>query len=68
MKLQYDINIEAAKMSALPSGKIDKYKCFTGAEILSSDQRRVIEKAEFTYSPLGKAFEKPIKTIENIKK
>ena len=24
-KLQYDINIEAAKISALSSGKIDKY-------------------------------------------
>ena len=26
-KLQYDINREAAKISALSSGKIDKYKC-----------------------------------------
>ena len=68
VKLQYDINTEAAKISALPSGKVDKYEWFTGAEILSSDQRRVIEQAEFTYSPLGKAFEKPIKTIENTKK
>ena len=32
-KLQYDINREAAKMSALSSGKIDKYEYLTGVEI-----------------------------------
>ena len=37
-KLQYDINGEAAKISALPSGKIDKYEYLTGKEILTSDQ------------------------------
>ena len=64
-KLQYDINGEAAKISALSSGKIDKYEYLTGDEILRSDQRIVIEQAKFTYSPLGKAFEKQIKTIED---
>ena len=39
-KLQYDINSEAAKMSALSSGKIDKYEYLTGEEILPSDQNR----------------------------
>ena len=29
-KLQYDMNREAAKISALSSGKIDKYKYLTG--------------------------------------
>ena len=29
-KLQYDVNREAAKISALSSGKIDKYEYFTG--------------------------------------
>ena len=38
-KLQYDINREAAKVSALSSGKTDKYKYLTGEEILSSNQR-----------------------------
>ena len=33
-KLQYDTNREAAKISALSSGKIDKYEYFTGEEIL----------------------------------
>ena len=31
-KLQYDINIKAAKVSALWSGKIDKYEYLTGEE------------------------------------
>ena len=64
-KLQYDINREAAKISALSSGKIDKYEKLTGEEILPSNQRQIIEQAKFTYSPLGKAFEKQIKTIED---
>ena len=63
-KLQYDINREAAKISALSSGKIYKYEFFTGKEILPPDQRRVIEQAKFAYSPLGKAFEKQTKTVE----
>ena len=64
-KLQYDINREAAKISALSSGKIDKYEYITGEEILPSNQQQIIEQAKFTYSPLGKAFEKQIKTIED---
>ena len=64
-KLQYDIKREAAKISALPSGKIDKYVYLTGEEILPSDQSRIIEQAKFTYPPLSKAFEKQIKTIED---
>ena len=64
-KLQYDINRKAAEISALSSGKIDKYKYLTGNEILPSNQQQIIEHAKFTYSTLGKAFEKQIKTIEN---
>ena len=63
-KLQYDINREAAKISALSSGKIHKYEYLTGEEILLSKQQ-IIEQAKFTYSPLGKTFEKQIKTIED---
>ena len=36
-KLQYNIYREATKISALSSGKIDKYEYLTGGEILSSD-------------------------------
>ena len=57
-KLQYDINRKAAKISALSSGKIDKYEYLTGEEILPSNQKQIIEQAKFTYPPLGKAFEK----------
>ena len=64
-KLQYDINREAAKISALSSGKIRKYEYLTGEDILPSNQQQIIEQAKFTYSPLGKAFEKQIKTIED---
>ena len=64
-KLQYDINREAVKISALSSGKIDKYEYLTGEEILPSNQQQIIEQAKFTYSPLGKAFEKQTKTIKD---
>ena len=62
---QYDINREAAKISALSSGKIDKYEYLTGEEILPSNQQQIIEQAKFTCSPLGKAFEKQTKTIKD---
>ena len=64
-KLQYDINGEAAKLSALSSGKIDKYEYLTGDEILPSDQSRIIEQANFIYSQLCKTSDKQIKTIED---
>ena len=63
-KLQYDINREAAKISALSSGKIHKYEYLTGEDILPSNQQQIIEQAKFTYSPLGKAFEKQIKKLK----
>ena len=61
-KLQNDINREAAKISALSSGKTDKYEYLTGEEILPSNQQQILEHAKFTSSPLGKAFEKQINT------
>ena len=64
-KLQYDINREAAKISALSSGNIHKYEYLTGEDILPSNQQQIIEQAKFTYSPLGKSFEKQIKTTED---
>ena len=63
-KLQYNINREATKMSALSSGKFDKYEKLTGEEILPSDQSRIIEQAKFISSPFGKGYEKQIKAIE----
>ena len=43
-KLQYDINREAAKISALSSGKIDKNEYVTGEKILPSNQQQIIER------------------------
>ena len=63
-KLRYDIDREAAKISALPSRKVDKYEYLTGEEILPSNQRQIIEQTKLTYSPLGRAFEKQIKATE----
>ena len=63
-KIQYGINRDVANITVLSSGKIDKYEYLTGEKILRSDQRKINEQAKFTYSPLGKAFEKQIKTIE----
>ena len=65
--LQYDINKEAAKISALSSGKIDKYEYLTGEEILGSNQRQIIEQPKFAYSKLGKAFEKQTNTRNRFK-
>ena len=64
-KLQDDINREVAKISALSSGKIDKYEYLTGEEILPSTQQQITEQAKFTYFHLRKAFEKQTKTIKH---
>ena len=48
---------------ALSSHKINKYEYLTGEDILPSNQRQIMQQARFTYSLLGKAFEKQIKTI-----
>ena len=64
-KLKYDINREAARISALSSVNIDKYEFLTGNEILPSDQVKMIQQAKFTYSPLGKALEKQTKPTED---
>ena len=63
-KLHYDINREAANISTFSSSKIHEYEYLTGEDILPSNKQQIIEQARFTYSPLGKAFEKQIKTIE----
>ena len=64
-KLQYNINRQAAKISSLSSGKIHKCKYLTGKDILPSSNQQIIEQTKFTYSPLGKAFEKQIKAIKD---
>ena len=42
-KLQYDINREAAKISALSSKKSNKYEYLICEEILPSNRQQIIE-------------------------
>ena len=62
-KLQYGINREAAKISALSLGKIGKYEYLPGEEIIPSNHNQIIEQATLAYFPLRKAYEKQTKTI-----
>ena len=55
-KAQYDLNREAAKISALSSSELEKYECLTGEDL--GYKPDVIQKAKFEYSPLGKVFNK----------
>ena len=64
-KLQYDINRKADNISTSSSSKFDKYESFPGEKILPSDQSGIILQDTFTYSHLGKGFEKQMKTIED---
>ena len=47
-KIQYVINTEAAKLSTLSSGKINKYEYLTVEEILPSEESRTIEQVKCT--------------------
>ena len=63
-RLKYDVNREAAKVSALLWGKIGKYEYLMGEKILPSDPSKIVHEAKFTYWPLGKAFANETKTIK----
>ena len=55
-ELQYDLDREAAKISAFCSNNLDKYELLTGEEL--GLKPSTIEQAKFEYSPLGKVFNK----------
>ena len=55
-KAQYDLHREAAKVSALSSGELEKYEYLTGKDLGYTPG--VVEKAKFEYCPLGKVFNK----------
>ena len=61
---QYDLDRETAKISALASKELDKYKYLTSKDL--GYKTKVTEQAKFEYSPLGKFFNKGLK--ENDKK
>ena len=53
---QYDLDREAAKISALSSNNLDKYELLTGEDL--GLKPSTVEQAKFEYSPLGKVFNK----------
>ena len=53
---QYDLDREAAKISALSSNNLDKYELLTGEDLVLKPS--TIEQTNFEYSPLGKIFNK----------
>ena len=53
---QYDLDREAAKISALSSNNLEKYEYLTGEDL--GLKPSTIEKAKFEYSPLSKIFNK----------
>ena len=55
-KAQYDLDREAAKISALSSSELEKYEYLTGEDL--GYKPDLIQKAKFEYSPLGKVFNK----------
>ena len=72
---QYDLDREAAKISALSSNNLNKYEYLTGEDL--NLKPSTVEQAKFEYSPLGKIFNKGLseedrkegllKRLENIK-
>ena len=72
---QYNLDREAAKISALSSNNLDKYELLTGEDL--DLKPSTIEQAKFEYSPLGKIFNKGLseddekeglfKRLDNIK-
>ena len=69
---QYDLNREAAKVSALSSKDLRKYEDLTGEDLVCKPG--VVEQAKFEYSPLGEIFNKELKKedekkgVKNVKK
>ena len=53
---QYDLDREAAKISALSSNNLEKYEYLTGEDL--GLKPSTVEQAKFEYSPLGKIFNK----------
>ena len=53
---QYDLDRNAAKISALSSNNLDKYEYLTGEDL--GLKPSIVEQAKFEYSPLGKVFTK----------
>ena len=55
-KAQYNLDREAAKISELSSGELDKYEYLSGEDL--GYKPDVVQNAKFEHSPLGKVFKK----------
>ena len=55
-KAQYDLDREAAKISALSSGELEKYEYLTGEDL--GHKPGIIQKQIFEYSTLGEVYNK----------
>ena len=58
-QVQYDLDREAPKISALSSKELNKYDYSTGEDL--GYKPGVVEKVKFQYSPLGEALRKGLK-------
>ena len=59
-KARYDLDREAAKISALSRGELEKYEYLTGEDL--GYKPKVLEKVKFQYSSLGEALKNNAKT------
>ena len=59
---QYELDRQNAKVSALISGELDKYKYLTGEDL--GYKPDVVQKATLEYSPLEQVFNKGLDTSE----
>ena len=55
-ELQYNLDREAAKISALPSNNLDKYELLTGEDL--GLKPSIVEQAKLEYFPLGRLYNK----------
>ena len=62
---QYDLDREAAKISALSSNNLDKYELLTGEDL--NLKPSTVEQAKFECSPLGRIFNKGLNKDEDKK-
>ena len=58
----YDLYRKNAKISALSSGKLDKYEYLTGEDL--GYRPNPVQRAKFEYSPLGQVFDKGLDSDE----
>ena len=61
-KADYDLCRKNPKISALSSGKLDKYEYLTGEDL--GYRPDPVQKAKFEYSPLGQVFNKGLDASE----